>query len=72
MSKQINGYQDRVRTEYNELRIKYDRLTAFIAGSVYPTLIVNERVRLKRQINLMADYLVVLNERIEWFNNPDD
>ena len=71
MTKQINGYQDRTRTEYNELRIKYNRMDAFVGGTVYLSLPVKERVRLKIQFDIMADYLAVLNERIEWFNSND-
>ena len=67
--KQINGYQDRVCQECNELKIKYDRLDAFITGVVFNTLPDKERCRLREQRHYMSQYLKVLSARIEWFNS---
>ena len=69
MTKQVNGYQDRVRRERDELNINIHRLEAFIAGSVFDTLPPQEQGRLEQQEYFMRKYHLMLIERIDWFNS---
>ena len=68
MTKQINGCQDRVRREHNELRIKFNRLDVFIRTAVFNSLPDEERARLRGQRFHMGEYLSILEDRIEWFD----
>ncbi len=66
-------HQERVITERAELSDKLDKLVLFIdgpnnqPGKVFASLPAAERVRLARQRTYMADYLHVLDERVDAF-----
>jgi histidinol-phosphate/aromatic aminotransferase/cobyric acid decarboxylase-like protein len=64
----MKQYQERVINEEKELSDKLDKLNTFIDDDDNFALIdVDERKRLIRQARAMADYIDVLNERIEAF-----
>lgn len=64
----MQPHQERVVTESNELREKLTKLTAFISGNAaFGKLDAKEQGRLRRQRDIMSDYLDVLGERIAAF-----
>lgn len=64
----MQPHQERVVTESNELREKLSKLTAFISvGDTFDTLDEEDRALLRKQRDLMGDYLDVLCERIARF-----
>jgi len=65
------GYKDRVRRERDEVRVRADRLGAFIDGSVFLKLPSKEQTRLGRQLHHMMGYLQILSERVEWFDEEE-
>ena len=71
MTKQVNGYQDRVRREKSELQILIDRLDPFIGSAIYNALPSRERVRIMDQLYHMRRYHQILTSRIEWFDSQD-
>ena len=61
-------HQERVIDERVDLNIKLDNLTAFIEGNpIFKSLPDDERRRLNRQFDLMAEYSSVLTQRINAF-----
>ena len=60
-------HQRRVMLEYNELREKLDKLTAFIGGSVFAGLPEDEREELAGQRDAMGVYAQHLHNRIAKF-----
>lgn len=64
----MQSHQQRVVDEKKELDEKLDRLKAFIeAGPVFKTLHEDERGRLGRQFDVMAEYSSILSQRIAAF-----
>jgi len=65
----MTGWQDRVIKERDELKVRVERLEAFVIGSVtFTELGKAEQDRLRRQLTAMWGYLGVLDERIAAFN----
>lgn len=61
-------HQQRVVDEKKELDEKLDRLKAFIeTNPIFKTLHEDERVRLNRQFDAMAEYSSILSQRIAAF-----
>ncbi len=61
-------HQERVITERNELVEKITKLDAFLEKSpVFDTLSEDEQHRLVKQINIMKEYLYILEDRIDNF-----
>lgn len=58
-------WKERLRKERDELQDRLDRLSIFMAGFAYPDLDQRSKSLLRIQRELMADYLVVLNLRLE-------
>lgn len=63
----MEAFRERVLEERRELKEKFDKLTIFIYGSKMEDLPFEERRRLIVQQYIMAQYLCVLDERIDDF-----
>ena len=64
----MEGYQERVVQEKQDLYGKVERLNGFIEDSpVFKTLPQDEQLLLVRQLKHMRGYLVVLGDRIALF-----
>lgn len=63
----MQAFQERVVEEKTELDAKIAKLKEFIAGSIYPTLDVEEQTRLTLQLSYMEAYSEVLGQRIVAF-----
>ncbi len=62
-------HQERVVAEKSELDEKLVKLTVFIDGDLFESLPNDEHLRLIRQMKIMAEYSLVLGERIGAFTN---
>ena len=63
----MQEHQKRVVEEKSDLDGKLNRLQAFIQTPNFTGLGEDERDRLRRQADVMADYSVILGERIAAF-----
>jgi hypothetical protein len=63
----MEPHQERVVTEKAELDEKIDKLDAFRAGTIFPTLPTEEQDRLNQQLSHMRAYSGVLADRIAAF-----
>lgn len=63
----MQAYQERVIAEKNELKERGDKLEQFILTDTFSRLPVAEQERMKRQLEIMAEYHEVLVERIAAF-----
>lgn len=64
----MQPHQERVVAESNEFRERLTKLTAFISrDEIFKSLDAEDQDLLRRQRNLMGDYLDVLGERIARF-----
>lgn len=64
----MQPHQERVVSERKELGEKLDKLKAFIEGSpIFKSLPEEERHRLNRQFDAMAEYYSILGQRIAAF-----
>jgi len=64
----MKPHEERVVAEANELREKLTKLTAFICkGEAFTSLDLENQQLLRRQRDLMGEYLDVLGERIKLF-----
>jgi hypothetical protein len=63
----MQPHQERVVTEKTELDEKIDKLDAFRAGTIFPTLAADEQDRLNMQLSHMRAYSGVLADRIAAF-----
>ncbi len=63
----MQPHQERVVKEEADLAEKVEKLTAFIGGSIFSTLSVEERIRLSKQLEYMHGYLRILRDRIAAF-----
>lgn len=66
----MEPHQERVITERQELNEKRIKLVSFIESDAFALLNGAERDRLKRQATIMTDYVMVLSERMDAFNEP--
>lgn len=57
-----DDWLDRVKAEYEQTKIRYEKLTKYLAEN-------NNDPILKRQKGIMAEYLKILYERIEFEEN---
>lgn len=57
-------YQTRLISEYNDLKVKCEKLEVFIKGDIFKTLDVDERVDLHYQLLFMRNYLAILERRL--------
>jgi hypothetical protein len=61
----MQPHQQRIVDEKKELDVRLDRLKAFIEiNPVFKTLHEDERKRLNRQFDAMAEYSSILSQRI--------
>ena len=61
-------HEQRVITERDELQEKLEKLKSFILDSpIYRSLPIEDSNLLSRQLNVMNEYLSILNERIGRF-----
>ena len=67
---QLQPHEQRVVEEMNQLKSNVKKLTAFIAGSIFPILDRLQQVLLKKQLIYMTEYLGVLELRVFIFHNP--
>ena len=58
-----SDWLDRVKAEYEQTKIRYEKLTNYLAENA------NTDPILKRQKGIMAEYLKILYERIEYEEN---
>jgi len=65
----LQPHQERVVIERNRLGYDLAALRAFIAGEKFRSVDRAERQRLLRQETIMTEYVQVLNERIEAFQD---
>ena len=72
MTRQVNGYQDRVRRERDELKIKLDSLSAFVGPDVFDSLPQPEQLRIESKAHCMLMYLATLGAQIAWFDSLDE
>jgi hypothetical protein len=63
----VTDFQERVIAERKELYEKCEKLNAFIPGSIFKSLPVDEQVRLRMQLLVMNQYAAILAERIAEF-----
>jgi hypothetical protein len=63
----LQPHQQRVVDERQELNLKIDKLTAFLAGPIFTSLPSDEQLRLTRQHAVMTEYSGILTERIAHF-----
>jgi hypothetical protein len=63
----MKEYQQRVKSEKEELDIKLNRLDAFLAGNLFNTLPEDEQFRMKVQRHHMQGYSDSLAERLQFF-----
>ena len=63
----MEGYQMRVIAEKNELDLKIGDLVKFINSEAFGNIRIGERLRMRRQLDIMVDYLNVLTEREDAF-----
>jgi len=63
----MTDFQERVIAERKELYEKCEKLNAFIPGSIFKSLPVDEQVRLRMQLLVMNQYAAILAERIAEF-----
>jgi len=63
----LQPHQQRVVEESQELLGRIERLQAFSESPTFAALDATERHRLLRQMSAMADYAMVLAERINAF-----
>lgn len=61
----MKPYQERVEQEAKELRIKCDKLYAFIDSEIFEGLAGVDKARLTVQVYYMGAYLGILLERID-------
>lgn len=64
----LQPHQSRVVSEYNELRDKTEKLSAFFSNPLFKGIDPEEAKRLKSQENVMTAYLSILKQRINNFN----
>ena len=62
-------HQERVIVERDELRVRLDKLSAFVETQYFAGLSVAEQVRLTRQVKAMRVYHECLCERIDAFTH---
>lgn len=67
MENPLQPHQQRVVDEKAELDVKLEALRAFLRGSLFETLNVSERSRLRKQAEIMNQYSQVLAQRIAHF-----
>ena len=60
-------YQERLIEEQEQLQDRIKALESFMETEEHDALIWTERVRLKRQLQIMRDYDHVLTQRIDSF-----
>lgn len=64
----MQSYQQRVVNEKKDLNEKLDSLKAFIeTNPIFKSLPADERARLGKQFDVMAEYSSILSERIAAF-----
>ena len=63
----MRDYKERVIAEKKELDAKLQRLSVFLDGDSLKTLPQAEQERMQRQLVIMKDYSMVLEERIAAF-----
>ena len=63
----MQAHQERVVVEKSELDEKIEKLDAFRAGTIFPTLPEEEQERLNKQLSFMRSYSGVLADRIAAF-----
>jgi len=63
----MNEWQQRVITEHAELKVRIEKLTAFLESTASSALSVMEQHRLIAQLTYMKGYEAILNERIGAF-----
>ena len=67
MDKELQPYQQRVITEYQELMDKTHKLDEFTKGTVYLSLPREEKDLLLAQLHAMKSYLAILMIRVQRF-----
>lgn len=67
MNNDLAPHQQRVVVEKEELDDKIKKLLAFMDGEIFRKLPMDERERMRRQLQYMENYSDVLDERIDNF-----
>lgn len=62
-------YQERVIDELRELSEKRKKLGAYIESDLWNTVPFEEQGRMLKQLRLMVEYMLVLEDRIQHFSN---
>lgn len=66
MNDEVEGdYITRIREELFDLVYKYDKLTSFLDTSKAHSLSLDMQTLLCKQVEVMEDYIDVLNERLD-------
>ncbi len=60
-------YQSRVVGESRELGIKIELLSEWLADDKFKTVPTDEQARLCRQLHVMREYKIILDQRIKHF-----
>ena len=60
--------KERLEIESKDVTEKYEKLKVFLHSEVYNTLSIEEQVLLNAQFHLMQSFAVILNRRLELFN----
>jgi len=63
----MEAYQNRVLLEAKELAKKINSLQLFMVKETFHDVDSKEKIRMYRQLNVMSQYLNILNERIDSF-----
>ena len=63
----MQDFEKRVVSQLCELDDRMEKLSAFMYGDVFPTLLDVDQVLLRMQLRAMVPYAAVLSDRIERF-----
>jgi len=63
----MKPYQLRIMMEAKELNERLERLLLFLDSEIFIALDGAEQYRMRRQSEIMAEYLNILNQRIKAF-----
>jgi len=60
--------RERLVLEFEEIKTKCEKLKMFLCSDIYNKLTIEEQVLLNTQFHLMQSFAVILNRRLELFN----
>jgi hypothetical protein len=64
MSNKYTGYQARLIAEYDDLKVKIEKLSSFNQSDIFKTLESDEQTDLQEQLVHMQNYHQILHRRL--------